>query len=67
MPHLIRTLLVPSLLGLLMMTGTAWADPYTPQRDDEVIERLPQRVGSAADRAAARQMRAALRQSGLCR
>ena len=63
MPHLIRTLLVPSLLGLLMMTGTAWADPYTPQRDDEVIERLPQRVGSAADRAAARQMRAALRQS----
>ena len=53
------------LLGLLLMTaGPAWADaPYTPQRDDELIERLPQRVGSAADRAAARQMRAALRQS----
>ena len=55
------------LLGLLLMmttAGSAWADgPYTPKRDDELVDRLPQKVGSAADRAAARQMRAALRQS----
>ncbi len=65
MTTLIRILLCA--LSLLTASGAAWSDPYTPKRDDELIERLPQRVGSAADRAAARQMRAALRQSGLCR
>ncbi len=61
MTTLIRILLCA--LSLLTASGAAWSDPYTPKRDDELIERLPQRVGSAADRAAARQMRAALRQS----
>ena len=61
MTTLIRILLCA--LSLLTASSAAWSDPYTPKRDDELIERLPQRVGSAADRAASRQMRAALRQS----
>ncbi|MFG6487222.1 hypothetical protein ACG04R_11120 [Roseateles sp. BYS78W] len=48
---------------VLSLAGTVAAEPYTPRDDAELIERLPQRVGSAADRAAARQLRAALRQS----
>ena len=51
------------LLGLLLLAGPAGAAPYTPQHDGELVERLPQRVGSAADRAAARQLRAVLRKS----
>jgi len=61
MTNFIQKLLLLSLL--LMMCSAARADPYTPQRDNELVERLPLKMGSAADRAAARQMRAALRQS----
>ena len=56
-----QVLLLLSMLSMLF-SDMACADPYTPQRDGELVERLPQRVGSAADRATARQMRAALRQ-----
>lgn len=37
------------LLG--MMAGAASAEPVTPRLDDEIVERLPLRAGSAAERA----------------
>jgi hypothetical protein len=58
----IQKILALALL-CLGMANVAQADPYTPKRDDELVERLPQKIGSAADRAAARQLRAALRQN----
>ncbi len=62
MTTLIKTLLLIGLLGPLT-PGLVYAAPYTPQHDDEIVERLPQRLGTAAERAAARQQRAALRQA----
>eukprot|EP01137_Pigoraptor_chileana_P036002 Opistho-2@30864 len=38
------------------------AEPYTPQREDELVERLPLRLGSAAERAQTRTLQARLRQ-----
>ena len=61
------TTCIQKILALVLlclgMANVAQADPYTPKRDDELVERLPQKIGSAADRAAARQLRAALRQN----
>lgn len=51
--------------GLLLTLGAAGlvtAAPYTPQRDDEVVEQLPLRAGSAAERARQRSVQRMLAQ-----
>ncbi|MDN3922138.1 hypothetical protein [Roseateles violae] len=54
-------LCIALLLGL--PAQPAPAEPYTPQRDEELVERLPQRLGSAAQRAESRLLRARLQQA----
>ena len=61
-PGLSRLGLIACLsLAAWAHTPYAFAAPYTPERDDEVLTTLPQRVGSspAAERAARARLRAA--------
>lgn len=57
---LLQGLSLLCLLGLLAQPAAA--APYTPQRDDDIVERLPQRLGSSAERSQARALRARLQQ-----
>ncbi|MES2889559.1 MAG: hypothetical protein V4739_16320 [Pseudomonadota bacterium] len=43
--------------ALIWMGGLAQAAPYTPRSDDEVVEQLPRRLDSAAQRKAQREAR----------
>lgn len=64
-PRRVPALLAVSALAALAALGAAppaaQAAPYAPARDDEVVEQLPARLGSPAERAAARAEREALR------
>jgi len=48
---------------LLSLAQPVLAEPYTPRQDDEIVERLPQRLGSAAARQEARALRTSLQQA----
>lgn len=58
---LVQGLAVSAALCAIAITGTAIAAPYVPSSDDEVVERLPSRIGTAEQRQQQRAARERLR------
>jgi len=58
---LVQGLAVSAALCAIAITSTAIAAPYVPSSDDEVVERLPSRIGTAEQRQQQRAARERLR------